>query len=188
MTVTGAGSPSFCPFPIDILFSLPANSCRWMIRCWIIFSEIMKMIRALEYRETSLPCSAQAGIVLIAPPQNRGKVIINLRNRRKVIAYRASTKSWKGYHTSTKSWKGYHTSKKLSKGYRTSSKSWKGYIFTAVNCDCVCVFVCLCVSVCLSLNKISAKRMHRFGCGFRQMVALHPGSDPIEIGDLWLKV
>ena len=30
--------------------------------------------------------------------------------------------------------------------------------------------------------------MHQFGCGFRETVAYCTGSDPIEIGDLWLKV
>ena len=47
---------------------------------------------------------------------------------------------------------------------------------------CVCVFVCLCV--CLSVNKIPAERMHRFGHGFRLMVAYGTGSNSIEICDL----
>ena len=46
----------------------------------------------------------------------------------------------------------------------TSTKSWRGYIFTAV---CLCVSVCLSVCPALLVNKIPAKRMHRFGRGFR---------------------
>ena len=77
----------------------------------------------------------------------------------------------------------------------TSTKSWRGYIFTSV-CLCVCVCVCVCVSVCLSVcvsgsflvNKIPAERMHRFGRGFRLMVAYCTGSNPIKIGDLGSKV
>ena len=38
------------------------------------------------------------------------------------------------------------------------------------------------------MNKIPAKRMHRFGRGFRKMVAYNTGSDPFEIGDLGSKV
>ena len=46
----------------------------------------------------------------------------------------------------------------------TSTQSWKGYTFTSV-----CLSVCLCVCVCesVSVNKIPAERMHRFGRGFR---------------------
>ena len=44
------------------------------------------------------------------------------------------------------------------------------------------------MSVCLSVNIIPAKRMHRFGPGFRKMVAYRTDSEPIEIGDLRLKV
>ena len=40
----------------------------------------------------------------------------------------------------------------------------------------------------LSVNKIPAKRMHLFGRGSRYAVANRTGSDPIEIGDLRLKV
>ena len=54
--------------------------------------------------------------------------------------------------------------------FYTSTKSCRGYIFTAVcRCVCVCICVCVCVCVCVSLcptllvNKIPAKRMHRFG-------------------------
>ena len=63
------------------------------------------------------------------------------------------------------------------------------YAFTSV-CLFVCVrtraraCVCVCLSVCLSVNKIPAERTHRFGRGFRPMVAYHTGSDTIEIGDL----
>ena len=49
----------------------------------------------------------------------------------------------------------------------------------------------VCVSVCVSgflVNKIPAERMHRFGRGFRLMVAYRTGSNPIEIGDLGSKV
>ena len=52
---------------------------------------------------------------------------------------------------------------------------------------CVSVCVCVCVSGIL-VNKISTERMHRFGRGFRKMVAYRIGSIPIEIGDLGLKV
>ena len=60
-------------------------------------------------------------------------------------------------------------------------------------CVCVCVCVCLyvCLSVCVSgflVNKIPAERVHRFGRGFRYMVAYRTGSDPIEFGDLGSKV
>ena len=50
----------------------------------------------------------------------------------------------------------------------------------------------VCLSVCLTLlvNKILAKRMNRFGRGFRLMVSHRTGSNPIEIeiGDLGSKV
>ena len=56
----------------------------------------------------------------------------------------------------------------------------------------VCLSVCLCVCVCVSgyflVNKIPAKRIHRFQRGFRKTVAYYTGSDPIEIGDLGLNV
>ena len=51
--------------------------------------------------------------------------------------------------------------------------------------------VCVCLSVCVSnflVNKFLAERMHRFGRGFRKMVAYNTGSDPIEFGDLGSKV
>ena len=78
--------------------------------------------------------------------------------------------------------------------FYTSKKSWRGYIFTSVClCVCVCVFVCLCVcvSVCpdfLWTKFQPAERMHRFGRGFRWMIAYRTGSNPIEIGDLVPKV
>ena len=50
----------------------------------------------------------------------------------------------------------------------------------------MCLCVCVCVRV--SVNKISAEQMHRFGRGFRYTAAYRTGSDPIEIGDLGLKV
>ena len=65
----------------------------------------------------------------------------------------------------------------------TSMKSWRGYIFTTV-CLCVCLSVCPAILV----NKIPAERMHRFGHGFRQMVAYETGSNFVEIGDLGSKV
>ena len=50
----------------------------------------------------------------------------------------------------------------------------------------------MCVSVYVSgfflVNKIPAERVHRFGRGFRYMVAYRIGSDPIEFGDLGSKV
>ena len=52
----------------------------------------------------------------------------------------------------------------------------------------VCVCVCVCVCLTLLVNKIPAERMHRFGRGFRSMVAYHTGSVPIEIVDLGSKV
>ena len=58
-------------------------------------------------------------------------------------------------------------------------KSWRSYIFTVV-----CLCVCVSVSEEMSVNKILAERMHRFGCGFQHMVAYPTGLDPIEIGDL----
>ena len=64
----------------------------------------------------------------------------------------------------------------------TSTKSWRGYNKVSL-CRCVCV--CVRESVCLSVKKISAKRMHRFGRGFRKMFAYLIGSDPNEIGELW---
>ena len=48
--------------------------------------------------------------------------------------------------------------------FYTSTKSWRGYIFITV---CLSVCVCVCVRVCLSVNKIPAERMRRFGRGFR---------------------
>ena len=47
----------------------------------------------------------------------------------------------------------------------------------------------MCVSGVL-VNKIPAERMHRFGRGFRLMVAYRTrtGSNPIELGDLGSKV
>ena len=51
---------------------------------------------------------------------------------------------------------------------------------------CLCVCVCVCLSVCLSVcpallvNKIAAERMHRFGRGFRYMVAYNTGSDSVQ--------
>ena len=38
------------------------------------------------------------------------------------------------------------------------------------------------------VNKIPAERMHRFGRGFRYMVAYRIGSNPIEIDDLGSKI
>ena len=52
---------------------------------------------------------------------------------------------------------------------------------------CLCVRVSVCVSGFL-VNKIPAEQMHRFGRGFRKMVAYNTGSDPIEFGDLGSKV
>ena len=52
----------------------------------------------------------------------------------------------------------------------------------------VCLSVCVCVSGCILVNKIPAERMHRFGRGFRQMVASCIGSNAIEFGDLGSKV
>ena len=72
-------------------------------------------------------------------------------------------------------------------GFYTPMKSWRGYIFTAV-CLCVCLSVCLCVCPARLENKIPAERIHRFGCGFRKMVAYYTGSNPNEIGDLVSKV
>ena len=50
-------------------------------------------------------------------------------------------------------------------GFLTSlrNRAWRVYIFTAV-CLYVCLSVCLCV--CLLVNRILAKRMHRFGRGW----------------------
>ena len=59
-------------------------------------------------------------------------------------------------------------------------KSWRGYIFTSV-CLSVCVSVCMCV--CVFVNKIQPN-----GCTNLDAVANCTGSDPIEIGDLGLKV
>ena len=52
----------------------------------------------------------------------------------------------------------------------------------------VCVSVCMSVCPEILVNKIPAERMHRFGRGFRLMVAYRTGSNPIEIGDLGSKV
>ena len=70
----------------------------------------------------------------------------------------------------------------MESNFYTSTKSWRGYIFTSV-CLCVCVSVSG-----FLVNKIPAERMHRFGRGFRKMVAYNTGSNPIEIGDLGSKV
>ena len=43
----------------------------------------------------------------------------------------------------------------------------------------MCLSVYLSVCVCLSVNKILAERMHQFGRGFRYMVAVCTGSNPI---------
>ena len=52
----------------------------------------------------------------------------------------------------------------------------------------VCVCVCVCMSGSFLVNKIPAERVHRFGRGFRYMVAYRTCSDPIEFGDLGSKV
>ena len=61
--------------------------------------------------------------------------------------------------------------------FDTTTQSWKCYIFNAI---CLCVY--------LSFNIISAKRIHRFECGFCLMAAYRIGLDPIEISDLSMKV
>ena len=51
----------------------------------------------------------------------------------------------------------------------------------------VCVSVCLWMCLTLLVNKITAKRMNRFGRDFRKMVSFRTGSNPIEIGGLGSK-
>ena len=72
--------------------------------------------------------------------------------------------------------------------------SSKWFFFTPPPFTAVCLSVCLCVCVCMCVcpavlvNKIPAKRMHRFGRSFRYMAAYRTGSNSIEIGDLGSKV
>ena len=72
--------------------------------------------------------------------------------------------------------------------YYTSTKSWRGYIFTAVYlCLSVCLSVCMSVWLCL-WTKFQPNGCIDLDKVFRYMVAFCTGSDPIEIGDLGLKV
>ena len=70
--------------------------------------------------------------------------------------------------------------------FYTSTKSWRGYNLYFHSSLSVCVSVC--VSGSFLVDKIPAERVHRFGRGFRYMVAYCTGSDPIEFGDLGSKV
>ena len=45
----------------------------------------------------------------------------------------------------------------------------------------------VCACACLSVNKIPAKRMDRYGCSFCQIVAYRTGLDPIEYWWPWVK-
>ena len=67
----------------------------------------------------------------------------------------------------------------------------RGGLIFSLQFVCVCVCVSVCLSVCVSgilVNEIPAERMHRFGRGFRYMIAYNTGSDPIEFSDLGSKV
>ena len=48
--------------------------------------------------------------------------------------------------------------------------------------------VCLCACVCLSVNIIQNDKIRQFGRDFLFRITYRTGSNPIKIGDIWLKV